>query len=192
MPKPAPKVQKTPGRGAMTKKPAPKSRAPRREKLPPDAVGRAIAEELSGLELDFYRGNAWALMHAVRQACRYGVPLPSGLMRELEAGLERFLNREELELGKALGIEPHRKVAKWRRRHRRDPGTGTTPFMGVLSRFHELEQAWPKGRAPKRTEIKKQVAKEFRISPRSVDEIFREAARVRRLIAAENSAAQKS
>jgi hypothetical protein len=161
------------------------------EKSTAGVIG-AVAEELAGLEREFYRGNRWALMHAVRQSCQYGVPLPPGLFHELDEGLRRFLYREVRELGEALGVPPHRKVARWRRWHRPDPVTGVTLFLAVLSRFTALEQAWPSGRSPKRTEIKKQVAKEFRISPRSVDEIFREEARIRRFLAAQGGAAQDS
>jgi hypothetical protein len=54
------------------------------------SVKRAVAEERRSPELEFYRGNRLALMRAVGEACEYGVPIPPGLMHELDAGLRRF------------------------------------------------------------------------------------------------------
>lgn len=134
-------------------------------------LGDAIEFELEWCALEFHKGNRWMLFHAIGLSCTYGVVLPSALVDELRSALDRYQDYKAKSLDEAFGLVRPKGQSwdKLRRWLAPDPATGLSLYYTVVARFKELEEAdRVAGHKPKVTQLRAQVAEEFKISPGTV------------------------
>jgi len=131
----------------------------------------AIRLELEGCEKQFFQGDRGIILYAIQRSCGFGVPLPHLLLEELTNAIRRRTNYEAKTLDEALGLDQGRtkNTAKLRRWFAKDPNSGENLLYRVMSRIDELKGIDAvKGRRSKVTAIRKQVAKEFDLSERTI------------------------
>lgn len=129
----------------------------------------AIRRELTWYEQEFYRGNRLMILYAIERSCRSGVPLSPGFAEEVTKAIRLHTHFKVKTLDEAFGIKRRRGENTGKRRWYVPDLAGESPLSKLMHRIRELvEIELAKGRKPKVTAIRKQVAKELNLSERTV------------------------